>query len=180
MALLIRQFLLPQPVKHSMKNVAIHPYDGIDHRHASSDADQDKAIRIIKNVLGFAPQANGLDYSLNFYSGGIGVDDRLAIRCKIDPSDWPLVIGKLNLKSPSETLSNAGWGEDFAWLVSNKEIPDDVNKDCCDFINTKKMAFQDNVALEHTFLFTDESNVNSWCVVWAVDDNINYLSFDQG
>ncbi len=158
----------------------MHPYDGIDYRYASSDVDGDKALRIITNILGFAPEANGLNYSLNFYSGGIGVDDRLAIRCKVASSDWSSVIDKLNLKSPSDALSNPDCGEDFAWLVSDKETPDDVSKDCCNFVNAKKMAFQDNVSLEHTLLFTNESNVNSWCVVWAVGDNLNYLSFNQG
>lgn len=163
-----------------MKDTDMHPYDGVDHRYNSSDADREKATRIIKNVLGFNPEPNGLDYSLNFYSGGIGVDDRLAIRCKFTPSDWSLVIGKLNLKPPKEVLSNPEWGEDFAWLVSDDETPSDINGDSCNFVNAKKKAFQDTISLEHTLLFTDESNVNTWCVVWVVNGNLNYLSFDQG
>lgn len=163
-----------------MKDTDMHPYDGIDYRYTSSDADKEKAIRVIQNILGFAPETNGLDYSLNFYSGGIGVDDRLAIRCKFTSFDWPLVIGKLNLKQPSEALANPDWGEDFAWLVSNNEAPSDISADCCNFISTNKKVFQDSVSLENTFLFTDESNVNSWCVVWVVENNLNYLSFDQG
>ena len=163
-----------------MKDTDIHPYDGIDYRYTSSDTDREKAIGIITNILGFVPDANGLEYSLNFYSGGIGVDDRLAIRCKLTPSDLPLVIDKLRLKYPAEALSNPDWGENFAWLVSNNETPSDVSKDCCDFVNTNKKVFQDTVSLEHNLLFTDESDVNFWCVVWLVDDNLNYLSFDQG
>ncbi|WP_188704655.1 hypothetical protein [Silvimonas iriomotensis] len=158
----------------------MHPYDGIDHRYTSSDADKNKVVRIIQNILGFAPQINGLDYSLNFYSGGIGVDDRLAIRCNLTPSDWPRVIAKLNLKPPSEALANPDWGDDFAWLVSNCEAPSDVSADCCKFVNANKKVFQDSVSLENSPLFTDESNVNSWCVVWVVGSYLNYLSFDQG
>ena len=163
-----------------MKDTDIHPYDGIDYRYSSSDANKEKAILIIKNILGFAPETNELDYSLNFYSGGIGVDDRLAIRCRFIPSNWPLVISKLNLKRPSEALSNPDWGKDFAWLVSDDETPSNVEEDCCNFVNTQKKVFQDTASSKDTLLFTDESNVNSWCVVWVVDDNLNYLSFDQG
>jgi hypothetical protein len=163
-----------------MKDIDMHPYDGIDYRYTSSDADKEKAISVIQNILGFAPETNGLDYSLNFYSGGIGVDDRLAIRCKFTSSDWPLIINKLNLKQLSEVLANPDWGEDFAWLVSGNESPSDIGADCCNFISTNKKMFQDSVTLENTFLFTDESNVNTWCVVWVVEDNLNYLSFDQG
>lgn len=163
-----------------MKDTDMHPYDGVDYRYTSSDADKEKAFGFIKNILGFLPDADGLDYSLNFYSGGIGVDDRLAIHCKFNPTDWTSVTGKLRLKPPSEVLSNPEWGEDFAWLVSNDETPSDVKADCCAFVNIKKREFQDAVSLEHTLLFTDESNTNSWCVVWVVGDNLNYLSFDQG
>jgi hypothetical protein len=163
-----------------MSDADMHPYDGVDYHYASSDADKEKAIIIIKGILGFVPETNGLDYSLNFYSGGIGVDDRLAIRCKLPSSAWPLVVSKLNLKQPSDLLSNPSWGEDFAWLVSDDETPSDVESDCCQFINTKKKEFQDTVSPDSTFLFRDESDVNSWCVVWVTGDNLNYLSFDQG
>lgn len=105
----------------------MRPYDGIDYRYTNSDADKESAIGIIQNILGFVPETDGLDYSLNFFSGGIGVDDRLAIRCKFCPSDWPLVVGKLNLKHPSEVLANPDWGEDFAWLVSNGEALSDAD-----------------------------------------------------
>lgn len=156
----------------------MRPYDGIDYRYTNSDADKESAIGIIQNILGFVPETDGLDYSLNFFSGGIGVDDRLAIRCKFCPSDWPLVVGKLNLKHPSEALANPDWGEDFAWLVSNGEALSDA--DFCSFVNANKREFQDSLPLENTPFFTDESNVNTWCVVWIVENRLNYLSFDQG
>lgn len=163
-----------------MKDINMPPYDGVDYRYTSADPDREKAISIIKNILGFMPKNDGLDYSLNFYSGGIGVDDRLAIRCKLDPSNWPAVMGKLLLKSPSEALSDPGWSEEFVWLVSEDEESEDIRNKCCNFINVKKQRFQDAVDEQGSFLFTNESNVNSWCVVWVVNDNLNYLSFDQG
>lgn len=163
-----------------MKDIDMRPYDGIDYRYTSSDFDKENAIVVVKNILGFTPEAEGLDFSLNFFSGGVGVDDRLAIRCKFNPADWSLAIGKLNLKPPMEVLSNSEWGVDFAWLVSNDETPSDIGKDCCSFVNANRWAFQDVVSQQHSLLFADESNVNTWSVVWVVGDKLNYLGFDQG
>ncbi|WP_156938954.1 hypothetical protein [Deefgea rivuli] len=163
-----------------MEEPSMNPYDGIDYRYTSSDTDKGKATRLIQNILGFAPEINGLDYSLNFYSGGSGVDDRVAIRCNVTPSDWSLVIAKLNLKPPSEVLQSPDWGEDLAELVSNCAAPSDISADCCNFVNANKKVFQDTVSFDNALCFSVESNVNTWCVVWVVGEHLNYLSFDQG
>lgn len=155
-------------------------YDGVDYRYASDGADKEKAASIIGNILGFRPDLDGLEYNLNFYSGGTGIDDRLAIRCSFQESDWPIVAQQLRLKSLREVADDPDLEEAVRWLVSSEEVGDPL-EDCCHrFINTSKRDFQDVVDDRWEVFFENESDVNSWCVVWRARGQLNYLSFDQG
>jgi hypothetical protein len=160
--------------------VEIHSYDGVDYRYTSADIDRDHAIGVIAKILGIRPDPNALDYSLNFFSGGIGVLDRVAIRCRIDASDWAILNSKLRLKSPSDALADSNWAEDFLWLVGGDDPAEYVNESCRNFVNEHKQAFQDNAGADCNLFFSNESDVNSWRVVWVIDGNFNYISFDQG
>jgi len=155
-------------------------YDGVDYRYSSSDENKTKAIQIISNIVGLLPETDGLEYSLRLYAGGIGVDDRIAIRFKFQIEDWPTIYKTLRLKEPDEAVLTPEWGEHFEWLVSGKTKTTGIEKDVLQFINTHKHLFQDSAELAHAVAFSDESNVNNWCVVWTVGNWFNYLSFDQG
>lgn len=155
-------------------------YDGIDYRYSSSDADTSKAIEIVSNVLGFRPNSDGLQYSLRLYAGGSGVDDRLAIRFVLDASSWPILCEKCRLKSPDEAMASVGWSEGFEWLIRGEATANDLLSDVREFIDTNRHSFQDRTSSSATIAFSNESDVNSWCVVWTADGWVNYLSFDQG
>lgn len=158
----------------------MQPYDGVDYRFTSADSERDKALAVIERLLGFRPSETGLDYSLNFYSGGTGVDDRLAVRCRLESVEWPTVVSRLRLNTISEALSDASWSEDFEWLVRGDAPGHDIESDCLCFINSNKLEFQDAAVKGCELRFAGESNVNTWCVLWLVNGNLNYLSFDQG
>lgn len=158
----------------------MHPYDGVDYRFSSKDAEHEKAFEIIAKLLGASPGRDELDYSLNFYSGGTGVDDRLAIRCSFDEGDWPAIVQKLRLKCIAHAISDPSWNEELHWLVGAEDSALEIDHDCHRFINENKHDFQDLANDQWEVFFTNESDVNSWCVIWRLNGRLNYLSFDQG
>lgn len=158
----------------------MHPYDGIDYHYNHNDAKQEESIQIIANLIGFQPVPDELFYSLNFYAGGTGVDDRVAVQCRIDDRSWAVAVQKLRLRHYVEAAQDPAWGEDFRWLIKAENIRDSVDEYCYQFINSKKLDFQDRADEKWEIFFADESDVNSWCVVWGANGRLNYLSFDQG
>ncbi len=158
----------------------MRPYDGIDYHYEHNDAKQKDSIQIIVNLIGFQPLPDELSYSLNFYAGGTGIDDRLAVRCHIDEASWPVVVRKLRLRHRVDAAQDPVWGEQFRWLLGAEGDHDSVDEHCYQFINSNKLGFQDQADEKWEIFFTDESDVNSWCVVWQANGRLNYLSFDQG
>ncbi len=140
----------------------------------------DKSLSVIANLFGFKPPSDQVRYSLSFHAGGTGVNDRLAIRCQFAQGDWPGVVQRLRLRQPQEAIGNAGWEEDFLWLIGAEGIDGTLDEHCHRFINSEKHDFQDDVNDKWEVFFANESDVNSWCVVWRSNDCMNYLSFDQG
>ncbi|UOF14797.1 hypothetical protein IEQ11_24320 [Lysobacter capsici] len=155
-------------------------YDGIDYRCSSSDAEQAKAIEIVINVLGFHPGWEALQYSLALYAGGTGIDDKLAIRFKLEASNRPILWQTLRLKSPTEAMASPDWSESFEWLVRGDAASDDITSAVRAFIDRRRHPFQDPSGSSTTIAFSEDSDVNSWCVVWTVGDWANYLASDQG
>ena len=155
-------------------------YDGVDYHYKNNDGKHGESIQIITNLIGFEPVPDELFYSLKFYAGGTGVDDRVAFRCRIDETCWPLVAQRLRLKHHIDAAQDPTWGEDFRWLVGAEDFHDSVDEYCCQFINSNKFDFQDQADGRWEIFFADESDVNSWCVVWQTNGRLNYLSFDQG
>jgi hypothetical protein len=158
----------------------MRPYDSVDYRYTSDDADKEKAASIVGRILGFRPELGNLDYNLNFYSGGTGIDDRLAIRCSFRESDWPVIAQQLRLKYLRDVADDPDWEEAIRWLIGSEKVAEPLKDWCHRFINTSKRDFQDAVDDRWEVFFTNESDVNSWCVVWRASGVLNYLSFDQG
>jgi hypothetical protein len=158
----------------------MHRYDGVDYRYRSGDDDREKCLGIAANILGFRPEIDGFDYSLNFFSGGTGVDDRLAVRCRFNASDWVNLISMMRLKSPTDALLDLDWVEDFKWLLDRENSGQELSSLCIQFVNANKREFQDTAGAECIPFFANESDVNSWSVVWVCNGFLNYLSFDQG
>ncbi|WP_374356622.1 hypothetical protein [Thermomonas sp.] len=155
-------------------------YDGIDYRYSSSDPDRSKAVEIISNIVGTRPDLDGLDYSLALYAGGSGVDDRLAIRFKDNPLNWSAISKRLRLKNPTQAIASPDWREAFEWLICGDNSPTDITGDASSFIERHRHSFQDSPDSSTELAFSDESDVNSWCVIWRTNGWVNYLSFDQG
>jgi hypothetical protein len=153
-------------------------YDGVEYQYSSTH--QQEAIGIIANILGFKPLARDLDFKLNFYASGSGVDDGLAIRCQYGKADWPAIAQTLRLKNVKEIPGNPDWHEAFLGLLDTEGAAGVPEQHLFQFINQHRHTFQDAADAGWEIFFSNESDVNSWCVVWRSPSHLNYLSFDQG
>lgn len=136
-------------------------------------------MSLIANLIGFAPAAEDLQYVLGFYAGGSGIDDRLAVRCRIDLAHWPDVVSRLRLKSVHDVSCDADWQEDFRWLI---DAQDAEGRPCplSSLHQCGETGFQDKVDHRWEIFFSHGSDINAWCAVWRSQEHLNYLSFDQG
>lgn len=155
-------------------------YDGVDYRYKSGDQQSNEAMKFLSGLLGFPPDTNVLEYDLNLYAGGIGVDDRLAFSCAMSEKQIESAAENLHLIAPMEAMSDPGWGEDFAWLINDEGEGFSVVDLSIRFINKNRKPFQKTCSGNCRILFGRESNVNTWTAVWISEGIFNYLSFDQG
>ncbi|QQP97439.1 hypothetical protein [Lysobacter enzymogenes] len=158
----------------------MRPYDGVDYRYSSVDADKTQAYTIIANILGVPFSATGLEYELSFYSGGTGCDDRLAIRFKSEPIDWDAVHRHLQLHRLGSETDSALACDLFDGIVDEASPATCIDPVVRRFINSQKRTFQDVCDGACEIAYTDQSHVNTWCFVWRKDGWANYLFFDQG
>jgi hypothetical protein len=66
----------------------LHPYDGVERRYRHTDAERDTGLAIVARLLRLPHISSSqvVGYDLSFYSGGIGVLDKLAITLQADRS----------------------------------------------------------------------------------------------
>lgn len=137
----------------------LHPYDGTDRRFRDSDADTTKGRRIVAFLLRLPapPPLEGLRYDLNFYSGGIGVLDRLAISIVASAVD----VDAMKLTAEVD--------EDIDHLTDG---------DLRAFVDENRAEFQPPA--DGDIWFTMHSNVNDWGVVWRSRRHLHYVGYSQG
>ena len=155
-------------------------YDGVEVRYRRPDADLDKSLQVVENLLGFAPDPQQLDFDLSFWAGGAGVLDKLAISCNVSPEQWQTLKQKLDLYSPEEMVARDDCREDFIWLVADDGECSDILATSAQFINDNKAAFQETCLESHAIYFSYMSDVNGWTAVWEQGGRINYAYFCQG
>lgn len=160
----------------------LHPYDGKERRFRHTDRDMAPGVRIVMDLLHLPapPSAPGLLYDLSFYSGGIGVMDRLAITLPREGPSAPVVLTRLPGKPPEEIASDPSCQNDFLWLINDEDDPLPVRAAAARFINENRQEFQPECQVSGAMWFEAESNVNSWTALWETDGVLSYLSYDQG
>jgi hypothetical protein len=165
-----------------MREMDLHPYDGVDRHYRHTDADPATGLAIVAHILGLprTPLSEGLLYDLSIYSGGIGVLDRLAIAIPAGPGLWAGVIAALNAREPEDAANDVGWAEDFLWLIHGDEQPSPIREAAMKFVNSERRPFQEKCTPRSRLLFLSGSNVNDWAVIWGTDTHLNYLGYSQG
>ncbi|HEY7180908.1 MAG TPA: hypothetical protein VIC84_05795 [Blastocatellia bacterium] len=165
-----------------MREMDLHPYDGVDRRYRHTDADPSMGLAIVEHILGLPriPPSEGVLYDLSFYSGGIGVLDRLAIAIPADPGLWAGVITALNAREPEDAANDVVWAGDFRWLIQGAEQLSPIREAAMKFVNSERIPFQEECTPRSRLLFQSDSDVNDWAVIWGTDHHLNYLGYSQG
>ncbi len=99
--------------------MSIPPYDNKEYRFRDCDASAHAGRERVASLLGLSkvPSPEGLQFDLSFFSGGIGVFDKLAISMNADADLWSNAKRHLSAKSPTESVSDDAWSEEFNWLI---------------------------------------------------------------
>ena len=81
-----------------------------------------RGLEIVAKLLGLpsSPPFDGTFYDLSFYSGGIGVVDRLAVALRANPMVWAHVNTSFQLVTPEDGAHDPTYAEDFNWLITHK------------------------------------------------------------
>ena len=157
-------------------------YDGRDHRFRNNDASSETGRELVAAILGVDSGSLTVDakYDLNFYTGGIGADDRHAIRIRPDAAIWDAVIRRLKADGPENLSRVPFWGEGFLGLIDSGNDVSLIDAKARGFVNGERRPFQAECREDSRLLFGACSDVNGWSVLWGSVFSLNYLAFSQG
>jgi hypothetical protein len=160
----------------------LHPYDNIERRYRHTDIPNIDGLAVVARLLHLSgpPAGDEVLYDLSFFSGGIGVLDRLAISLPAGPILWERVRNALRAKTPEELGGDVATAEELRWLLCDDEQWDSPRQAAIRFINQERRTFQDECHPESRILFMESSDVNDWQALWGDDLQLNYLGYSQG
>jgi hypothetical protein len=159
----------------------LHPYDNVERRYRHTDGTRDDGREVVAHVLGLPePPAGELLFDMSFFSGGIGVLDRLAITLPADPVLWSSVVRSLRCRTLEEASTEESWRGQLIWLLTGEEEGIPIRPAAVRFINRERREFQTECAPPSRILFGYESDVNDWVALWGDDTRLNYLGYSQG
>lgn len=159
----------------------LHPYDGVERCFRHTDAECIEGVALVAHLLHLSASDvnDGALYDLSFYSGGIGIIDRLAITLPATATTWAQVAAALDTRTPEEASLDDAWADELAWLFTGEEEPVSLRA-AAQFINNQRREFQRECHATSRIYFGDGSGVNWWLALWGDATTINYLSYDQG
>lgn len=163
----------------------LHPYDGQERRFRHDDAEARRIARgraLVAELLGLpAPPASAdLRYDLRFYSGGIGVLDRLHIALPCAPAEVDAIVARLRLVTPEAAVADAAWRDEFEWLVHGEDAPRSLRTAVAAFVEAERAAFQPRPEAEARVWFAPDSGANAWSLVYEQGGELCLIAFDQG
>jgi hypothetical protein len=164
----------------------LHPYDGRDRRFAHDDADPGQRARgraLVATLLSLAapPAEAGLRYALSFFSGGIGVLDRMhvAMPCAADLAE--AIATGAGMWTLEQLLADDELRPEIEQLVHDEEHPERSPQDqLVAFIEDERVPFQPPSHAGMRAWLLPHSGVNAWSLVYAVDGELAFIGFDQG
>jgi hypothetical protein len=159
----------------------LHPYDNVERRYRHTDETRDEGRAVVAQVLGLPePPAGELLFDMSFFSGGIGVLDRLAIALPADPALWSSVVTSLRCRTPEEASAEESWVGELIWLLTGEKESLPLRPAAVRFINHERREFQTECVMTSRILLGYESNVNDWVALWGDAAQLNYLGYSQG
>lgn len=161
----------------------LHPYDNIERRYRHTDLSITEGLLIVARLLHLAQSLTYNEstfFDLSFFSGGMGVLDRLAIRLPAGPELWQHAGTALQARTPEEMSADVAVAEDFRWLLCGDEEWSSPRLAAVQFINSERHSFHRQCRPTDRILFAGASDVNDWVALWGDDTEFNYLGFSQG
>lgn len=162
----------------------LHPYDGVDRRFRDDDPDaarRDRGRELAARLLGLDAPAAELRYDLNFYSGGIGVLDRLYVALPCSPAQADAIVARLGFVTPEAAVADARWREVFEWLIGgDNEEGLSLRALVTAFVAESRAEFQPAPDERARVWFAPDSGVNAWQLVYAQDGSLCLIAYDQG
>jgi len=159
----------------------LHPYDNRERRFRHDDSSAGKGRAIVAELLHIDQHAaDQASFDLSYFSGGIGVIDRLAISLPANAELWSRVSGALKTRLLSDVPPEDPLHEDILWLLTGEEDLVPLQPAAVRFLNRERKAFQSECVETDRIMFNEYSNVNAWTALWGTDTKLNYLYYDQG
>lgn len=160
----------------------LHPYDGGTRCFSHTDANRANGLQTVARVLSI--QQSSLPkqtlYDLSFYSGGMGIMDRLAITLPVNEELIAEIMQGLDAWSPESLVADPEFAEGFLWFINAEEDPDSSRERAVDFINKHRQSFQTDCAPEHEIWFDAWSDCNDWKALWRTGNHLHYLASSSG
>jgi DNA-binding transcriptional LysR family regulator len=164
----------------------LHPYDGRDRRFAHDDADPEQRARgraLVATLLSLAapPAEVGLRYALSFFSGGIGVLDRMHVAMPCAAELAEAIATGAGMWTLEQLLADDELRPEIEWLVYDEEHPErSPQEQLVAFIEDERVPFQPPPHAGMRAWLLPHSGVNAWSLVYAVDGELAFIGFDQG
>ena len=163
----------------------LHPYDNKDRRFRHDDVDPSQRLRaskVIARVLALPspPPSEGLRYNLSFYSGGLGIVDRLAITFPCSPAEVDAIVARLQFVTPEIAVTDAAAREGLENLVLDEDEPQSLRTGMRAFVEKERAEFQPPPGERSRVWFSPDSGVNFWSLVYEQDGLLHFIDFDQG
>jgi hypothetical protein len=165
---------------------ALHPYDGRERRFSHADAEPEALARgreLVARLLSLPepPSAEGLRYELSFYSGGIGVIDRLHVAMPCVPAEVEGIATRAGMIVPEALRVGDERREEFDWLVHGEEHPQrSLEAAVVAFVDDNRRAFQPRPHEGMRTWFWPDSDVNTWSLLYEIDGELAFIAYDQG
>jgi hypothetical protein len=151
--------------------VDLHPYDGKERRFRYDDATCENGRAIVAKIMQLPVAPRGALFDMTFYSGGVGIFDRVAIAFAATHDDAVQIACALAF-----VAADAGDGA-LGWFVGD-ELP--VAAELARFIAERRHGFQPDYADGDPLWFEAGSDIDHWAVAWHSGGMLAYLGYDQG
>lgn len=175
----------PAPVLRMLAGVSdeLHPYDGVERRFRDDDVDpsrRDRGRELVARLMGHVrlPATAGLRYDLSFYSGGLGVIDRLYVALPCGADEVDAIVAGLGYVTPEVAVAAAP--DDLEWLEPDDGARRTARELVAGLVDDERAEFQPPLGERGRVWLAPGSDVNAWTLLYEQDGRLCLIGRDQG
>jgi hypothetical protein len=171
----------------------LHDYQGIRHRFKDDDLDPRLLERGQAIIIEILKLQNLIDisllrYDLSFYSGGMGIIDNLFIKLSCNSTTASEIISSLKLVDVANDNLDLELRDYLIWRTTDDEESEDSvdvytlveNNKISQLVNEEKADFQDIASSNSFICFREDTGPNYGTIIYYLNGNLNYISYDYG